>query len=287
MNRLAYALLCSAFLASAMAGNAETNASPLDISAEGLAFRVPVPVAEAVSASRTPVVSLNGFGRLSNDASLRASDGGNGEPRRKTGIMLEIIGYLVATVLMTFALLFIRKRLLWRYTRFDDFNWNGSTEQPRMPGSKTEIWVESLPREEQEDGAAQPGINLECSKDEVLMLNGCLTEIGELFWYESRNATANRFDFEDEIGLPLTETESLATRIGRAYNAGKRYAASWRFRFRREELVAILNSIRMLTSPRSSLLCELETRTGFSPSEFMAFAERIRSSLTSITVPKT
>lgn len=122
-------------------------------------------------------------------------------------------------------------------------------------------------------------ISVECTKDEVLMLNGCLSEIHELFCYENRNKTANRFDFEKDIGLPMSETDALRSRIGSAYEEGKDRMTTWRFRFRREELVAILNSIRKLISPRSSLLWELGIRTGFDPDEFSALADRIQSAL--------
>lgn len=293
MNRLAFALLCSAFLAAATAGNAETNAAPLEISAEGLELRIPVPegffriddlevdtpVAEAMTAARMSTDGVDGPGQFDKDDPFWPLHDDSGESNRKSFAMWGAIIAIIFAVGSVRDLLKFRKRLLWRYTRFDDFTRNGSTEQPRMPGSKTEIWVESLPREEQEDGAAQPRIDLECSKDGVLMLNGCLSEIHELFCYENRNKTANRFDFEKDIGLPMSETDALRSRIGSAYEEGKDRMTTWRFRFRREELVAILNSIRKLISPRSSLLWELGIRTGFDPDEFSALADRIQSAL--------
>ena len=119
------------------------------------------------------------------------------------------------------------------------------------------------------------------------MLNGCLSEIHELFCYENRNKTANRFDFEKDIGLPMSETDALRSRIGSAYEEGKDRMTTWRFRFRREELVAILNSIHKLISPRSSLLWELGIRTGFDPDEFSVLADRIQTILNESANPQT
>lgn len=128
-------------------------------------------------------------------------------------------------------------------------------------------------------GSEKSRIYMHFSKDEFLMLNGCLSEIHELFWYENRNGTANRFDFEKDIGLPMSETDALRDRIGSAYEEGKDRMTAWSFRFRPVELVAILNSIRKLISPQSSLLWELGIRTGFDPEEYSALSEKIRSAL--------
>lgn len=128
-------------------------------------------------------------------------------------------------------------------------------------------------------GSEKSRIHMHFSKDEFLMLNGCLSEIHELFWYENRNGTANRFDFEKDIGLPMSETDALCDRIGSAYEEGKDRMTTWSFRFRPVELVAILNSIRKLISPQSSLLWELGVRTGFDPEEYSALSEKIRSAL--------
>ena len=110
MNRLEFALLGSVFLASATAGNAETNAGPLDIFAEGLTIRVPEPDGffriDDLEAD-TPV--REGYRRLV----VLAPEGGI---RYYFIENVAPINHLIAPALSVVSLLFLEKtaKLRWR-----------------------------------------------------------------------------------------------------------------------------------------------------------------------------
>lgn len=119
---------------------------------------------------------------------------------------------------------------------------------------------------------------VECTKDEVLMLNGCLSEIHELYCYEL-HVPESRFDFEKEIGLTLPETDALRSQIGTSFELGKAQSTVWHFQFCDKELSAILRSIEKLVSPKSPLYWELGIRTGFDPEEYSLLGNEIRAAL--------
>ena len=118
---------------------------------------------------------------------------------------------------------------------------------------------------------------VECTKDEVLMLNGCLSEIHELYCHEL-HVPEKRFDFEKEIGLSMVETDALRRRIGSIFEM-ENQSTVWHFQFYDKELSAILRSIEKLVSPKSPLYWELGIRTGFDPEEYSLLGNEIRAAL--------
>ena len=166
MKRLSYVLLCSAVLAFASASSAENpagepEAETLAVAAEGFDVLVPVPdgwIRIDDLEAETPV--SQGYRRLAvlapkgvtqrtkmgipstvelvqrSDRDVKGnplptSNGEASESHGKTDAMIRAFVAFVGTVLGLLLLLKFRKMILWKYSRFDDFNWDGQSDFPK------------------------------------------------------------------------------------------------------------------------------------------------------------